>query len=46
MSDDVYVAFLDPTSLEHIPGWPLRNLLSLLRIQVSVYYYFYGNLGE
>lgn len=32
--DDIYIAFLDPTNLEHIPGWPLRNLLSLLKIQV------------
>ncbi|KAK7576226.1 hypothetical protein V9T40_012512 [Parthenolecanium corni] len=32
--DDFYIAFLDPTSLEHIPGWPLRNLLSLLKFEV------------
>ncbi|XKL60868.1 hypothetical protein PGB90_007925 [Kerria lacca] len=32
MSEDIYICFLDPTVLEDIPGWPLRNLLSLLKI--------------
>lgn len=28
---DLYLCFLDPSSEENIPGWPLRNLLLLVK---------------
>ncbi|KAG0267538.1 Autophagy protein 7 [Actinomortierella ambigua] len=30
------VGFADPSSLDHNPGWPLRNLLALLQYQFNV----------
>lgn len=31
--EDQYVAFVDPSTYEEHPGWPLRNLLMLIRMR-------------
>ncbi|GJJ75972.1 ubiquitin-like modifier-activating enzyme ATG7 [Entomortierella parvispora] len=34
--DQITVGFADPSSLDHNPGWPLRNLLALIQYQWKV----------
>lgn len=31
-----FVCFIDPSSSPHVPGWPLRNLLTLLLLRFKV----------